>query len=133
MSNVTAIRQSVHTTKPPGLPPVPGQVPGQWEPVQLPAQRSSLVTTMLRNAAVFGAIGAVAGAALSFTALPFVGALTAPIAAAIGGAAGVAFGIVKGIFQHRRENDSPVGQLPLPPSTPPGSLIPPPLPPGVRR
>jgi hypothetical protein len=123
MSSVTAVKQSV-----PQLPPMPVQ---QGPTQVLATSRPSLVTTVLKNAAIFGGIGAIAGAALSFTALPFIGVLSAPIAAAIGGAVGVLAGVVKGIFQHRKETNAlpPVSQGPG--TLPPGVLLPPPLPPGV--
>ncbi|MCW2949995.1 MAG: hypothetical protein JWN41_1008 [Thermoleophilia bacterium] len=52
-------------------------------------------------AALGGLVGAAAGAGLSFTALPFIGALTAPVGAAIGGAAGLLVGTVIGLFRTR--------------------------------
>lgn len=68
-------------------------------------QPGSRAGTIVRHAAIGGVIGAVGGAALSLTALPFIGALSAPLAAAIGGAAGLVIGGIVGIFRSR--NDGP--------------------------
>jgi NAD/NADP transhydrogenase beta subunit len=92
--------------------------------------------TVIRHAAIGGVIGAAAAAGLSFTALPFIGALSAPIAAAIGGAAGLLIGGLVGFLRSRGSGDVPRSaasavQVPPPPagsgsgSTPP---LPPPLP-----
>ncbi|MBC7462420.1 MAG: hypothetical protein H7287_13770 [Thermoleophilia bacterium] len=84
--------------------------------------------------ALGGLIGAGVGAGLSLTALPFVGALTAPIAAAIGGAAGLVIGTVIGLFRTRSEavhqSTAGAGQLGTPPPAPSntGGQLPPPLP-----
>jgi hypothetical protein len=55
--------------------------------------------TVVKSAAVGGVLGAALGAGLSFTALPFIGALSAPIGAAIGGAAGIVLGSIVGILR----------------------------------
>lgn len=91
--------------------------------------------TIAKHALVGGALGAATGAALSFTALPFIGALSAPIAAAIGGAAGLVIGGLIGFFRTRSSSDQAkagVGQVaPPPPGT--GSGANPPLPPALPR
>jgi hypothetical protein len=93
------------------------QSPGQTGPSAPP----SGMRNILKNAAIFGGIGAVAGLGASLIGLPVIGALSAPITAAIGGAIGVAVGVVRGIIQNRRAIDQPPvpGQLPPLPSTPP--------------
>lgn len=73
--------------------------------------------------ALGGLLGAAVGAGLSLTALPFVGALTAPIAAAIGGAAGLIIGTAVGLFRTRHsagitQAASGSGQLGTPPPVP---------------
>ena len=84
--------------------------------------------------ALGGLIGAGVGAGLSLTTLPFVGALTAPIAAAIGGAAGLVIGTVVGLLRTRSEaahqTTAGAGQLGTPPPAPShsGGQLPPPLP-----
>ncbi len=90
--------------------------------------------TVAKHAIIGGALGAAAGAALSFTALPFIGALSAPIAAAIGGAAGLVIGGLVGFFKSRTSSDQAragVGQV-APPAPGTGSgpnpQLPPPLP-----
>ncbi|MCW2972345.1 MAG: hypothetical protein JWN72_618 [Thermoleophilia bacterium] len=84
--------------------------------------------------ALGGLIGAGVGAGLSLTALPFVGALTAPVAAAIGGAAGLVIGTVVGLFRTRNhsvainQTTAGAGQLGTPPPAPARTQLPPPLP-----
>lgn len=68
-------------------------------------QPGSRFGTIAKHAAIGGAIGAVAGAALSLTALPFIGVLSAPLAAAIGGAAGIIVGGLIGFFKSRGGSD----------------------------
>lgn len=85
------------------------------------------------NSAVAGGlIGAAIGAGLSFTALPFVGALTAPIAAAIGGAAGLVAGTIVGLVRTRSTSVQQAvagsGSLGTPPPPPRSGTLPPPLP-----
>lgn len=94
----------------------------------------SRFATVARHAVFGGAIGAAGGAALSFTALPFIGALSAPLAAAVGGVAGLMIGCIVGIFKSRSSSDQArlgVGQIaPPPPGTGsgPNPRVPPPLP-----
>lgn len=104
---------------------------------QLTSTAPSRGATVARHALVGGAIGAVAAAGLSFTALPFIGALSAPLAAAIGGAAGLVVGGIVGLFRSRgadqARNAAAVVQVPPPPSTSTSSLPPaPPVPPTAR-
>lgn len=77
-------------------PPPPGLVPG-----------AGGMGHVLRNAALFGGIGAAAGFGLSFLSLPVIGQLSAPIAAIIGGALGVVTGAVKGMLDNRRSGGGP--------------------------
>lgn len=58
-------------------------------------------STIVRHAAIGGIAGAALGAGLSFTALPFIGALSAPIAAAVGGVAGLVVGGLIGFLRSR--------------------------------
>lgn len=95
---------------------------------------SSTLSRVVRHAAIGGAVGAVAGGALSFTALPFIGALAAPIAAAIGGAAGVIVGGIVGFLRGRSgsgdaRNGAGTVQVPPPPPTTGRGQMPPPPPP----
>jgi len=62
-------------------------------------------STIAKHALIGGAIGAAAGAGLSFTALPFIGALSAPIAAAIGGVAGLVIGGIVGFLRSRSSDE----------------------------
>ncbi|MCW2956777.1 MAG: hypothetical protein JWO69_1646, partial [Thermoleophilia bacterium] len=55
------------------------------------------MTTILKNVAIFGGIGAALGFGASFLTLPIIGKVAAPIAAAVGGALGVAVGVWRGI------------------------------------
>lgn len=94
----------------------------------------SRFSTVAKHAVIGGAVGAAAGAALSFTALPFIGALSAPLAAAVGGVAGLVIGGIVGIFRSRESSDQAragVGQI-APPAPGTGSgpnpQLPPPLP-----
>ncbi len=95
----------------------------------------SRFSTVAKHAVIGGALGAAAGAALSFTALPFIGALSAPLAAAIGGVAGLVIGGIVGIFRSRpsgpEQARAGVGQV-APPAPGTGSgpspQLPPPLP-----
>ncbi|MCW2926916.1 MAG: hypothetical protein JWM86_884 [Thermoleophilia bacterium] len=66
---------------------------------------TSRFATVAKHAVIGGALGAAAGAALSFTALPFIGAFSAPIAAAIGGAAGLVLGGLIGLLRTRGSSD----------------------------
>lgn len=88
-------------------------------------------TTIFKHAAVGGVVGAAVGVGLSFTGLPLVGGLFAPIAAAIGGVAGLAIGGLVGFLRSRGGSDGAkagVTQvIPPPPGTSSGTL-PPPLP-----
>lgn len=101
---------------------------------QLTSTQPSRSSTVIRNAAIGGVIGAAAAAGLSLTALPFIGALAAPIAAAIGGAAGIVIGGIVGVLRSRSAADHGVVgalkvQSPPPPSGGDGVLPPaPPLP-----
>jgi hypothetical protein len=97
-------------------------------------QQPTRAATVARHAVIGGAIGAAAGAALSFTALPIVGVLSAPLAAAIGGAAGIVVGGIVGIFRSRSSAEqSQVGAAQVAPPAPgtgsgPSPQLPPPLP-----
>lgn len=98
-------------------------------------QAPSRAQSVVRHAATGGVIGAALGAGLSLTALPFIGALAAPIAAAVGGAAGILVGGFVGLLRSRSAGDhgragamqlppppagsGPAGAPPLPPSLPP--------------
>lgn len=66
---------------------------------------SSRVATVAKHAVIGGAVGAAVAAGLSFTALPFIGALSAPLAAAIGGAAGIVVGGLIGLLRTRGSHD----------------------------
>ncbi|MCW2956105.1 MAG: hypothetical protein JWO69_974 [Thermoleophilia bacterium] len=93
----------------------------------------STMSRTVKHAAIGGVIGAALGAGLSFTALPFIGALSAPLAAAIGGAAGIVVGAIVGLVRSRTsvtQAAGGVGQLPLPPAkgTSGTGAVPPPLP-----
>jgi hypothetical protein len=91
---------------------------------------TSRIGVVAKHAAIGGVIGAALGAGLSFTALPFIGALSAPLAAAIGGAAGIVVGGIVGLLRTRNAGP-PVGagllQTPPPPPNTGGAL--PPAPP----
>lgn len=98
-------------------------------------QAPSRTQSIVRHAALGGVLGAALGAGLSFTALPFIGALTAPIAAAVGGAAGIVVGGLVGLLRSRSGSDhARSGAIQLPPP-PPGSgpAGAPPLPPALAR
>lgn len=104
-------------------------------PQQTPSSGGSTrVATIARHALVGGAIGAAGAAALSLTTLPFIGAFTAPMAAAIGGAAGIVVGGLVGFFRSRGAAEGAKGgaaQLPhmAPPAPPVGTGgLPPALP-----
>ena len=75
------------------------------------AQPGSRAGTIIKSAAIGGVVGAAALAGLSFTALPFIGALSAPIAAAIGGVAGLAIGGIVGWLRSRSGGDDANGYL----------------------
>jgi hypothetical protein len=94
------------------------------------AHPTSRFGTVAKTAAIGGVIGAALGAGLSFTALPFIGALSAPLAAAIGGAAGLVVGGIVGLLRSR--NSGPkvgAGLIQLPPPPPnTGGVLPPALP-----
>lgn len=99
-------------------------------------QPGSRFGTIAKHAAIGGVIGAVAGAALSLTALPFIGVLSAPLAAAIGGAAGIIVGGLIGFFKSRGGSDAArigAGAIQLAPPAPgTGSGNNPPPPPPLR-
>jgi hypothetical protein len=78
--------------------------PGQTVAGAYSAQPPSGVKTILKNALVFGGLGAALGFGASFFTLPIIGQVGAPIAAAVGGGVGALFGIVKGILQVRKQN-----------------------------
>lgn len=89
---------------------------------------TSRASTIARHAIIGGALGAAAGAALSFTALPFIGVFSAPIAAAIGGAAGLVIGGIVGFVRSRGASDGAhvgAGTLQTPPPPPTPSTLPP--------
>lgn len=93
-------------------------------------QPTSRFGVVARHAAIGGVIGAALGAGLSFTALPFIGALSAPLAAAIGGAAGIVVGGIVGLLRSR--NSGPTvgaGLLQVPPPPPNTRGVLPPAPP----
>lgn len=97
--------------------------------VQQATTPQSRIGSIARHAAIGGIAGAAAGAGLSLTALPFVGAMTAPLAAAVGGAAGIVVGGLVGFLRSRAASDGArVGALQLPPlpTTPTGQAPPPP-------
>jgi hypothetical protein len=109
---------------------------GTVQQLSRPSKPESRGATVVRHAAIGGVIGAAAAAGLSFTALPLIGGLWAPVAAAIGGAAGLLIGGLVGFVRSRSSGDAPrvaasAVQIPPPPSgagaagTPP---LPPPLP-----
>lgn len=105
-------------------------------PVQQATQPSRL-GSIVKHAAIGGVVGAAAGAGLSLTALPFIGALSAPIAAAIGGAAGIVVGGLVGFFRSRGSSDGArvgAGTIQTPPPAPSGGTggTPPPPPPLPR-
>ncbi len=95
---------------------------------------SSRFSKIAKHAVIGGAIGAASGAVLSSTALPFIGVLSAPIAAAISGVAGLVLGGIVGILRSRSSSDqgrAGAGQVaPPPPGTGsgPSPQLPPPLP-----
>lgn len=68
-------------------------------PVVNPQQQPSRASNVIKHAAVGAVAGAALGAGLSFTALPFIGLLQAPIAAAIGGVAGLVVGGIVGALR----------------------------------
>lgn len=109
------------------------QISNVQHSLTLKAPESTLSRTV-KHAAVGGVIGAALGAGLSFTALPFIGALSAPLAAAIGGAAGIVVGSIVGLLRSRGQSVSQgvvgAGQLPSAPPLPgtSGSGLPPRLP-----
>lgn len=82
-------------------------------PHQVPTATPNRAASVAKHALVGGAIGAVGGAALTFTALPFVGTLGAPIAAAIGGAAGLLIGGAIGLFRSRGSAAQVAQQAPM--------------------
>jgi NAD/NADP transhydrogenase beta subunit len=91
--------------------------------------------TIIRHAAIGGVVGAAAAAGLSFTALPFIGGVGAPIAAAIGGAVGIVVGGIIGLLRSggssedaRAAGVSVARQLPPPPPGTTGTGLPPALP-----
>ena len=88
---------------------------------------SNRLGTVAKHAAIGGVIGAALGAGLSFTALPFIGALSAPLAAAIGGAAGIVVGGIVGLLRTRNQGAHVGAGLvrvpPPPPNT--GGVLPP--------
>jgi hypothetical protein len=94
----------------------------------------SRARTIAKHAAIGGVVGAALGAGLSFTALPFIGALSAPIAAAIGGAAGIVVGGLVGFLRSRSSHHEAaaagiaVGQSAPPPPGTSGTGLPPALP-----
>lgn len=94
-------------------------------PLQTPSTGGSTrVATIAKHAVIGGAIGAAGAAALSFTALPFIGALSAPIAAAIGGAAGLVIGGVVGFLRSRGAVDGVKGGAAhLPQMAPPAPSV----------
>lgn len=63
----------------------------------------SLVKTLLKNAGIFGGIGAALGFGASFFTLPVVGQVAAPLAAAVGGGIGAVVGLVKGFLSHKKQ------------------------------
>ena len=69
------------------------------------ATAPSRTSSIVKHAAIGGVVGAAAAAGLSLTALPFIGALSAPIAAAIGGVAGLAIGGILGFLRSRSGGD----------------------------
>lgn len=90
--------------------------------------------TIARHAVIGGAIGAVAGAGLSFIGpVPIIGGMFAPIAAAIGGAAGIVVGGIIGLLRSQGNSAEGVrvgtatiqAAPPIPSRT---SQLPPPLP-----
>ena len=106
-------------------------------PVAPPLPASSRAATIGTHAIVGAALGAALGAGLSLTALPFIGVLSAPIAAAIGGAAGLVVGGLVGFVRSRSSGDGVrvgagiIQAAPPLPTTGRGSNppLPPPLPP----
>jgi hypothetical protein len=64
---------------------------------------------VVKNAAIFGAVGAAAGFGISFLTLPVIGQVSAPLAAAIGGVAGLAIGAIKGVLDNRRASGGGLG------------------------
>lgn len=102
---------------------------------QIASSQPARSSVVFKHAAVGGVIGAAAAAALSFTGMPVIGALAAPIAAALGGAAGIVVGGLVGLLRSRSAvSQATAGasgiQAPVPP--PPGSssngALPPALP-----
>jgi hypothetical protein len=95
----------------------------------------SRTSKIVRHAAIGGVVGAALGAGLSFTALPRIGGLVAPKAAAIMGAAGILVGGLVGFLRTRGGSDdakvagTSVGQQVPPPPGTAGSGLPPALPP----
>lgn len=63
----------------------------------------SLVKNLLKNAAIFGGVGAALGFGASFLPIPGL-TLGAPILAAIGGGVGAVVGLVKGFLSHRKQS-----------------------------
>jgi hypothetical protein len=79
------------------------------------------LATVAKHAAIGGVIGAALGAGLSLTALPFIGALSAPLAAAIGGAAGLVVGGIIGLLRSRNTGAQVGAGLVRIPPPPPGA------------
>lgn len=105
----------------------------QKSPTQSSQAVNPRLATIAKSALIGGALGAAGAAALSFTALPFIGALSAPFAAAIGGAAGLVVGGIVGFIRSRSAApDAKHGAALIPP--PPvvtghgGVMVPPPPP-----
>jgi hypothetical protein len=86
--------------------------------VSHPASRGGVI---LKHAAIGGVIGAALGAGLSFTALPFIGALSAPLAAAVGGVAGLLVGGLIGLLKTRNSGAHVGAGLITIPPPPPGA------------
>lgn len=122
MSVSIAQTQQLPTTPPPSVPFPPGSNPGQV--TTTPSKGSTIV----KNMALFGGIGAVAGFAATFLPLPIVGGFAAPIGALIGGAIGAAIGLVTGLVSNRSSarNEPPRSMYQDDPS-----VVPPPPPTGV--
>jgi len=114
----TSIKQSVSQTSAPST------------------SRGASASSILKHAAIGGAIGAVALGALTFTTLPLIGGRFAPIAAAIGGAAGLLIGGLVGFLRGRSSSDDAKTGATLTMQTPPpppgtGAGLNPPLPPAL--
>lgn len=106
---------------------LPPPLPTVGNAVLPPAEKKS---SLVKNVALFGVLGAAAASALTLTGLPIIGGMFLPIAAAVGGAVGVGIGAAKHLLTSRGRSGPDqihTGSGLLPPS----GIAPPPLPRGA--